>query len=157
MNESLLSSLALREGVWPFKPTQMSFPRKRESRATATSPALDPRFRGGDSPGEMRRQRARTSTPPISVPQRQLTSSLFVPIVTSSGFEGQALFDIVHQVMRTGARCCGKAKPNGRLRPVEIGETPRAMGMGSIARTTAVSLQLGPSDPRCHAGERRHP
>src|SRR5882724_607965 len=36
----------------------MSFPRKRESRATATSLALDPRFRGGDSPREMRKQQA---------------------------------------------------------------------------------------------------
>src|SRR5882724_3487315 len=36
----------------------MSFPRKRESRATATSLALDPRFRGGDSPREMRRPQA---------------------------------------------------------------------------------------------------
>src|SRR5882724_5754578 len=36
----------------------MSFPRKRESGATATSLALDPGFRGGDSPREMRKQQA---------------------------------------------------------------------------------------------------
>src|SRR5882724_9617334 len=50
--------IGARLGVWFCKLSRMSFPRKRESRATATSLALDPRFRGGDSPREMRKQQA---------------------------------------------------------------------------------------------------
>src|SRR5882724_1697714 len=50
--------IGARLGIWFCKLSRMSFPRKRESRATATSLALDPRFRGGDSPREMRKQQA---------------------------------------------------------------------------------------------------
>ena len=46
--------------------------------------------------------------------RKSLTCSLFVRTVDSPGLGGQAVFDIVYQTMRTGARCCGKAKPKGR-------------------------------------------
>src|SRR5882724_10987757 len=46
--ERLPQFLALWPQIQPGDSSPVSFPRKRESRATAESPALDPRFRGGD-------------------------------------------------------------------------------------------------------------
>ena len=54
------------------------------------------------------------------------------------GFGGQALLDIVNQAMRTGARCCGKAKPKGRSCSLKVGAMRRAIAALSHAESTEV-------------------
>jgi hypothetical protein len=82
--------------------------------------------------------RAAASRLPSPAPRNLLTSSFFVPIVPWPGFGGQALLDIVYQAMRTGARCRGKAKPEGRSCSLEVGAR-----RGAIAAPSPSQEQRG--------------
>src|SRR6266536_2849167 len=66
-----------------------SFPRKRESRATGTPPALDPRFRGGDGsvsiPGDQLLEQQKTARAPVHEAQAPQTHRKTVAPPTVAG------------------------------------------------------------------------